>query len=201
MESKEDYPYDHKDGHDDNREKSPASSVVDSDEEVEREYRAAMAKKNEGGIQIATTPWKKELAEGFVINWMNMRDADNGEELWTSGTWGAEMFKKEMEARIPKRLLKCEAVSREINFTSRGAIEHFRLEQRIFLNGACLEEWFFDFGYVIPGSTNSWQQTIEAADVADMRSHSELSGKMTIETGFFDGDDLLSKARLRVYYV
>jgi hypothetical protein len=25
-------------------------------------------------------------------------------------------------------------------------------------------EWRFDFGFVIPGSTNSWQQSIQAAD-------------------------------------
>jgi retinal rod rhodopsin-sensitive cGMP 3',5'-cyclic phosphodiesterase subunit delta len=26
----------------------------------------------------------------------------------------------------------------------------------------CIEEWFFDFGFVIPNSTNTWQQVIEA---------------------------------------
>jgi hypothetical protein len=38
-----------------------------------------------------------------------------------------------------------------------------RLVQRIYLHGRCIEEWFFKFGYVIPGSTNTWQQTIYAA--------------------------------------
>ena len=31
-----------------------------------------------------------------------------------------------------------------------------------------LLEWFFSFGFVIPGSTNSWQQLIEAAPEAEM---------------------------------
>lgn len=33
-----------------------------------------------------------------------------------------------------------------------------------------LLEWKFDFGFVIPGSTNSWQQTIEAAPKNQMVS-------------------------------
>ena len=41
-------------------------------------------------------------------------------------------------------------------------IDKFRLEQRIFLHGQCIEEWLFDFGFVIPNSTNTWQQVIEA---------------------------------------
>lgn len=46
---------------------------------------------------------------------------------------------KEHEARVPKSILKCRAVSREINFTSAEPIEKFRLEQRVFFKGRCLE--------------------------------------------------------------
>jgi hypothetical protein len=35
-------------------------------------------------------------------------------------------------------------------------------------------EWFFEFGFVIPGSTNTWQQTIEAADENSMLPASML---------------------------
>lgn len=34
-------------------------------------------------------------------------------------------------ARVPKKILKCRAVSREINFSSVEALEKFRLEQKI----------------------------------------------------------------------
>jgi hypothetical protein len=37
----------------------------------------------------------------------------------------------EHEARVPKRVLKCRAVSREINFSSVEPMEKFRLEQKI----------------------------------------------------------------------
>jgi hypothetical protein len=36
------------------------------------------------------------------------------------------------------------------------------------LQGRCLEEWNFDFGFVIPNSTNTWQSLIEAAPESQM---------------------------------
>ena len=42
-------------------------------------------------------------------------------------------------ARIPKEILACRAVSREINFSSRELMNHFRLVQRVLLNGSCFE--------------------------------------------------------------
>ena len=77
----------------------------------------------------------------------------------------------------------------------------FKLEQRIFFQGMCIEEWFFDFGFVIPGSTNSWQQIIEAAEESEMMNAEDLTGNITIETSFYDGDLFLAKCLVRVFYV
>lgn len=74
----------------------------------------------------------------------------------------------EHEARVPKKILKCRAVSREINFSSIEPLERFRLEQKVLFKGRCLEEWFFEFGFVIPNSTNTWQSVIEAAPESQM---------------------------------
>lgn len=49
------------------------------------------------------------------------------------------MFHKELKAIVPREILECSAVSREINFTSQEKILQFRLEQRVFLSGACIE--------------------------------------------------------------
>lgn len=93
---------------------------------------------------------------------MNLRDADSGDIFWEGNTDLYEFcfvfplsfsfdsnllmclfFRskpdKEHEARVPKSILKCRAVSREINFTSAEPIEKFRLEQRVFFKGRCLE--------------------------------------------------------------
>lgn len=42
-------------------------------------------------------------------------------------------------ARVPKKILKCRAVAREINFSSKEQMERFRLEQRVMFKGKCLE--------------------------------------------------------------
>jgi len=42
-------------------------------------------------------------------------------------------------ARVPKKILKCRAVSREINFSSKEQLENFRLEQRVLFKGRCIE--------------------------------------------------------------
>ena len=51
------------------------------------------------------------------------------------------------------------------------------LKKNLFLDLICIFflyffflEWFFSFGFVIPGSTNSWQQIIEAAPKNEMMS-------------------------------
>lgn len=132
---------------------------------------------------------------------MNMRDATSGELVWASSNWGDDMFDKELQENIPRKILDCRAVSREIHFSSAQKIDKFRLEQRVYFRGSCIEEWFFVFGYVIPGSTNTWQQVIAAASKDKMLTADVLSGQVTFETSFFDGDLFICKNLVRVYYV
>ena len=42
-------------------------------------------------------------------------------------------------ARVPKKILKCRAVSREVNFSSIESMDKFRLEQKVFFKERCLE--------------------------------------------------------------
>lgn len=42
-------------------------------------------------------------------------------------------------ARVPKKVLKCRTVSREINFSSEEEITNLRLEQKILFKGRCME--------------------------------------------------------------
>lgn len=123
---------------------------------------------------------------------MNLRDADTGKLIWESNDDISKPNKEHQgkklpcnvyrnnlvlfhstsfsTARVPKNILKCRAVSREINFTSKHTLKKFRLEQRVLFMGKCLEEWFFEFGSVIPNSTNTWQSIIEAAPESQMMS-------------------------------
>lgn len=142
----------------------------------------------------------ENVYRGFQINWMNLRDADTGKILWQQNE---DMSRSDIEheARVPKKILKCRVVSREMNFSSIHSMDKFRLEQKVLFKGRCLEEWFFEFGYVIPGSTNSWQSMIESAPESQMMPANVLNGNVVIETKFFDSNMLLTTSRVRLYYV
>ncbi|KAI9219842.1 retinal rod rhodopsin-sensitive cGMP 3',5'-cyclic phosphodiesterase subunit delta-like protein [Blastocladiella britannica] len=132
------------------------------------------------------------------INSMAIRDAaKSGKTLWKSAELGAA-FSDQVQATLPKSILKCKAVAREINFTSLSAepFKKLRLEQQIYFSGMLVEEWEFDFGFVIPHSTNSWETVIEGdTDDADV-----MAGDVSIETTFFDGDRPLNTARIVLHY-
>merc|ERR1719247_588354 len=130
---------------------------------------------------------------------MNMRDASTGVILWENHEW--DCGRLETEAQVPRAILKCRQVSREINFSSAEMMNSLRLVQTVIFNGSHLEEWNFSFGFVIPNSTNTWQQTIEAAAEEEMIPAALLSGNVVIETSFYDGDQLLVSQRVRIYYV
>lgn len=67
----------------------------------------------------------------IAVNCVSHLIADVANQLYTLFT-----------ARVPKSILKCRAVSREINFSSVEAMERFRLEQRVLFKGKCLEGEF-----------------------------------------------------------
>ena len=142
----------------------------------------------------------EDIMKGFKLNWMNLRDADNGRILWQSSD-DLSLPEKEHEARVPKKILKCKTVSREINFSSKEQMDKFRLEQKVYFKGKILEEWYFEFGFVIPDSTNTWQSVIEAAPESQMMPANVLNGNVIIETNFYDGDLLVSKSKVRIFYV
>ena len=103
-----------------------------------------------------------DILKGFRVNWVNLRDNNNGKILWQGNmdiSLGISLLQyhlnnrkmkylsilamififiylyiegdQEHEARVPKKILKCEAISREINFSSIEPMEKFRLEQKV----------------------------------------------------------------------
>jgi retinal rod rhodopsin-sensitive cGMP 3',5'-cyclic phosphodiesterase subunit delta len=129
---------------------------------------------------------------------MNMRDGETGDLQWESGDMSQNIFNEQIDAHIPRSILSCRMVAREINFTSSIQMKDFRLEQRVLFCGSCIEEWKFVFGFVIPGSTNTWQQNIEAAE--KMLPAEKLTGNVVIETSFFDGLIFIARSRVRIFY-
>jgi retinal rod rhodopsin-sensitive cGMP 3',5'-cyclic phosphodiesterase subunit delta len=91
-------------------------------------------------------------------------------------------------------------VVRAINFSSKNAIENFKLTQKAYLMGNLIEEFSFKFGFVMPNSTNNWDQLIEAADEADMIPFEVLSGNLVMETVFTSGEEVLYRSKITVLY-
>lgn len=56
-------------------------------------------------------PRSEDILNGFKLNWMNLRDADTGKILW-QGNQDLSLPEVEHEAKVPKKILKCRAVSR-----------------------------------------------------------------------------------------
>lgn len=138
------------------------------------------------------------VAEGFSINWIKMKDYETGRILWEhSSAWDLNSL---VEAHVPRSILQCRAVSREINFSSKNSISKFKLIQKVKLMDELIEEWNFDFGFVIPNSENSWEQVIDAAPSDQMLPADILSGNVIIETCFYDGDELTHRSFVKVFY-
>ena len=67
---------------------------------------------------------------------------------------------------MPVQLLVRDVHSLSLSYThthTHTPQDDFKLLQKIYFQGHVLEEWLFNFGFVMPNSTNNWQSTIEAA--------------------------------------
>jgi hypothetical protein len=74
-----------------------------------------------------------------------------------------KFFKEELEAHVPREILGCKEVSREVNFSSVEKMDKFKLLQKVHFQGHVIEEWLFEFGFVMPNSTNNWQVCVVAS--------------------------------------
>ena len=149
-------------------------------------------------LGVADDPVAQKIMEGFSINWMSMKDAETGKVFWTCGSWDKNVLEK--TESLPKELLKCRAVAREINFSSKEEIRDFQLVQKIWMDTNVIEHWQFKFGFVIPNSTNTWEQTIEAAAPEEMLPIEVINGRVVIETLFLAKGKTVYRSKLRIKY-
>ena len=59
------------------------------------------------------------------------------------------------------------------------------------LIGQIVEQLDFNFGFVIPNSTNSWDQTIEA-DIGNVMTAEVLSGNLVVDTFFMSEEQIFA---------
>ena len=125
-----------------------------------------------------------------------MKDGDTSAVLWESYSWDFD----HKDEYLPKEILNCAVINREVNFSSKEEIQDLKLTQNFYLFGELLEVTKFEFGFVIPNSTNNWEQYIKSKEPDEMIPYNILSGNLSVETIFYSGDTLLLKNRVRIYY-
>ena len=94
----------------------------------------------------------------FKIVKMTMRDATDKSKglFWTQADWDLTT-EEEQKVTFPESILKCGAIGREITFYSEKPITGFEIVQKMSIGGNEIEQLAFQFGFVIPKSTNSWE--------------------------------------------
>jgi retinal rod rhodopsin-sensitive cGMP 3',5'-cyclic phosphodiesterase subunit delta len=138
----------------------------------------------------------KSIKEGFKINFMSMKDSTNGNVFWQVDDWNLQDEIK--EETLPKELLECKEITREVNFSSKSAIENLELIQNFYLYNELIESSRFFFGFVIPDSTNNWEQVIEAKE--DVIPYQILSGNLIVETVFLTNGNVISRNKVKIFY-
>ncbi|CCI47388.1 unnamed protein product [Albugo candida] len=103
--------------------------------------------------------------------------------------------------RINFMNMRCEETGKVLWQTDEWSEDVFRIEQEGKLTRHNMNQWRFTFGFVIPGSTNTWQQSIESAGRGNMLDPSTISGKLMIETAFYNGELPIARTIYRIYYI
>ena len=137
----------------------------------------------------------EKIKKGFRVNHMQMK---NGEVMWEVKSW--DLTKEQHTENITKELLKCKRIIRNVNFSSDEKIDELELVQNFYLMGELFESSRFKFGFVIPGSTNDWEQIMIAKEDGVLPAE-VLSGKLQVETLFLIQGKVLYKNRILIYYV
>ena len=130
-------------------------------------------------------------SDDFKLQHMTISDADDRSKIfWSVQNWDLT-DQSEQRVDLPAEMLGCRALSREIVFFSKHKIEDFTIVQIMSMQGHQIEKLEFKFGFVIPNSTNSWDQVIEA-DMENMLPAEMLSGNLVVDTYFNSGTTTLA---------
>ena len=139
------------------------------------------------------------IKNGFKINYMKMKNGENGETLWECSEYSLEIDNR--SESLPKEILDCSLITREINFSSIYTIDNLELIQNFYLNDELIESSRFYFGFVIPDSTNNWEQLIEGKPKEEMVPYHVLSGNLMVETIFISSNTVIFKNKVLIFYV
>ena len=128
-----------------------------------------------GDLKRATGRWTQEYG-GLRLNWISYTDEETGKELFRETWEGLDPFRSVTACHMPKAIAALPVVCKTLSFSSAHELPDLRCEQFVYLNGELVETLVFQFGFVMPGSTNTWNSTVTAS--ATMIPPEVLSGRM-----------------------
>ena len=71
----------------------PHANADDNDKSLDNHSNGSLLNGNVNEDTKVDPDEVKRIASGFVINWMNMKDGENGKLLWSSGKWYDIIYK------------------------------------------------------------------------------------------------------------
>ena len=132
-----------------------------------------------------------------------MKDAVSGDVFMDDPHWheGNQHLQEgqQREVRFPSKMLKSNSISRMIVFKSKEKIETMTMDQKMYLHGQLVETLQFEFGFVMPNSENTFEQTI-VADVGNVMPAEVLSGNLICETYFYTHGKPIHKSSYKIFY-
>lgn len=141
----------------------------------------------------------QKIKEGFKINSLRFKNGDNGACLWETSSY--DLNNTESHEKLPKEILDCKVVVREVNFSSAEKIVDLELVQNFYLSGELIETSRFFFGFVIPNSTNNWEQIVEAKPPEEMIPYTVLSGNLVVEILFLCKGEVIVRNSITIHYI
>ena len=141
--------------------------------------------------------------KGIQIKHLRMKDETTGEVFMDDNKWheGNQNLQEGQvrEVRFPRSMLQSKTISRMLVFKSQEKIEAMTMAQKMYLGGQLVETLQFEFGFVMPNSENTFEQTI-VADVGNVMAAEVLSGNLVCETYFYSHGQIIHKSSYKIYY-
>ena len=147
-----------------------------------------------------------KVMKGLTISDWIIKDAETEEVLYDDRSFFRDyLFKRkdpmDQKARkivIPRQTLECRAIAINVTVYSEESVQDLNSVSRLYLDGKFVEKWSFSMGFVIPGSTNTWEAFIVKSDAGYLDPET-LSGHLLVDSVVRDGDLPLLRSNLKIY--
>lgn len=162
------------------------------------------------GSEVEIKKLRGKLNNGYHAHSITIRSMDTGEVLFESTSFFRSFVKSrttlddfrcdvEKKLVLPKRTVSSRAILCSLTFSSEESIQNFNCSTDVYLAGTFLEHWDTSFGFVIPGSTNTWETCIVRSDTEFVEPYIS-SGNVIIDSVLRDGELPLRQFKIRLFF-